>query len=310
MTWLTPDPGEHPAKKLRELLRSDETLVVPGVFHGLSALLARRAGAQAVYLSGAGYSASMGLPDIGLVTLDELARNARQIVRVTRMPLIVDADTGFGSALMVMRTVRELEGARCAAIQIEDQLDPKRCGHLDGKEVVPAEVMVEKVAAAREAAQHLVVVARTDTRSTHGLDEAIRRGIAYREAGADVIFPEALETEEEFASYAKAVPGPLLANMTEFGKSPLLPAARLGELGFRIVIFPVSAARIFSQLAGEFYDELLTTGTQEAWVDRMFTREQLYELIGYDDYAALDSTLARSTRDIARAGDPPGRDPA
>ncbi|MEX2274348.1 MAG: methylisocitrate lyase [Actinomycetota bacterium] len=302
MTWLTPDPGVHPAKRLREVLEGDRTVVVPGVFHGLSGLLAKRGGAEAIYLSGAGLSASMGMPDLGLITLDELAKAARQIVRVTRLPLIVDADTGFGSALMTMRTVRELEGARCAAIQIEDQVDPKRCGHLDGKQVVEQEVFVEKVAAARTSAQQLVVIARTDARSSHGFDEAVRRGLAYRAAGADVIFPEALETEDEFATYAREVPGPLLANMTEFGKGPLLPAGRLGELGFRLVLFPVSAARIFTKLAGEFYADLLATGTQQPWIDRMATREELYELVGYDDYAALDTQLARTEQDVERGG--------
>lgn len=293
MTWLTPDPGEHPAKTLRALLPGEGALIVPGVFHGLSALLAKRAGAEVAYLSGAGLSASMGMPDIGLVTLDELARSARQIVRVTRMPLIVDADTGFGSALNVMRTVRELEGARCAAIQIEDQEDPKRCGHLEGKRVTSAEAFAEKVAAAAQARQHLVVIARTDARATHGFDEAVRRGLAYREAGADVIFPEALETEEEFAAYAREVPGPLLANMTEFGKGPSLPAGRLGELGYRFVIFPVSAARIFANAAGAFYGDLLRDGTPGGWLERMMTREELYRLIGYDDYAELDRSLRR-----------------
>jgi methylisocitrate lyase len=143
MTWLTPAPGEHPAKRFREMLDSGETIVAPGVFNGLTALLAKRAGAKALYLSGAAFSSSMGMPDVGLFTLDELQRNARQIVRVTRIPLIVDADTGFGGALNVMRTVRELEGARCAAIQIEDQVDPKRCGHLDGKEVTSADTFAE-----------------------------------------------------------------------------------------------------------------------------------------------------------------------
>lgn len=293
MTWLTPDPGEHPAKRLRELLAGDEVLTVPGVFNGLTALLAVRAGARILYLSGAAFSASMGMPDVGLVTLDELARAARQIVRVTRVPLIVDADTGFGSALNVMRTVRELEGARCAAIQIEDQVDPKRCGHLGGKQVTTAEQMAEKVAAAAGAAGHLVVIARTDARATNGFDEAVHRGLAYREAGADVIFPEALETEEEFRAYAQAVPGPLLANMTEFGRSPQLSTERLGELGYRLVIFPVSAARIAAKQVGAMYADLVRDGVQGAWADRMMTREELYELIGYDAYAELDRSLAR-----------------
>jgi methylisocitrate lyase len=293
VTWLTPDPGEHPAKRLRELLAGDEVLTVPGVFNGLTALLAVRAGARVLYLSGAAFSASMGMPDVGLVTLDELARAARQIVRVTRVPLIVDADTGFGSALNVMRTVRELEGARCAAIQIEDQVDPKRCGHLEGKQVTTAEQMAEKVAAAAGAAGHLVVIARTDARATHGVDEAVRRGLAYREAGADVIFPEALETEDEFREYAQAVPGPLLANMTEFGRSPQLSTERLGELGYRIVIFPVSAARVAAKQVGAMYADLVRDGVQGAWMDQMMTRAELYELIGYDAYAELDRSLAR-----------------
>lgn len=293
MTWLTPDAADHPAKRFREMLDGGEPIVAPGVFNGLTAQLAMRAGGTALYLSGAAFSASMGMPDVGLFTLDELQRNARQIVRVTRAPLIVDADTGFGGALNVMRTVRELEGARCAAVQIEDQLDPKRCGHLDGKQVTSPDAFAEKIAAAAAARQHLVVVARTDARATDGFEEAVRRGLAYREAGADVIFPEALESEAEFASYAQAVPGPLLANMTEFGKSPNLPAARLFELGYRIVIFPVSAARVAARAAGAFYVDLLRDGVQSAWLDRMMTRDELYELIGYDDYAELDRNLSR-----------------
>lgn len=293
MTWLTPDPGEHPAKRLRALLEEGRALAVPGVFNGLTALLARQAGADVIYLSGAAFSASMGMPDVGLVTLDELARAARQIVRVTRLPLVVDADTGFGSALNVMRTVRELEGARCAAIQLEDQVDPKRCGHLDGKQVVAAEVFAEKVRAAATARQQLVVIARTDARATDGFDEAVRRGLAFRDAGADVIFPEALESEDEFAAYAKEVHGPLLANMTEFGKSPNLSVGRLSELGYRLVLFPVSAARVAALQVRAFYDDLLREGVQTPWLDRMLTREELYELIGYDDYAALDRDLAR-----------------
>ena len=297
MTWLTPDPGEHPARRLRALLDEDRALVVPGVSDGLTALLAKRAGAEVLYLSGAALSASMGMPDVGLVTLDELARAARQIVRVTRVPLIVDADTGFGSPLTVMRAVRELEGARGAAIQLEDQEDPKRCGHLEGKRVTSAEAFAEKVAAAARARQLLVVVARTDARATHGFEEAVRRGAMYREAGADVVFPEALESEEELAEYARRVPGPLLANMTEFGRTPLVPAARLAELGYRLIVFPVSAARVAARQVRAFYADLLREGTQTAWLDRMLTRDELYDLIGYDAYADLDRTLVRGGGD-------------
>jgi methylisocitrate lyase len=293
MTWLTPDPSEHPATRFRRMLETGEPILAPGVFNGLTALLAKRGGAHALYLSGAAFSASMGMPDVGLFTLDELQRNARQIVRVTRIPLIVDADTGFGSALNVMRAARELEGARCAAIQIEDQVDPKRCGHLEGKQVTTVDAFAEKVSAAAQARENLVVIARTDSRATDGFEQAVNRGLAYREAGADVIFPEALETEDEFAAYAKAVPGPLLANMTEYGKSPNLSGQRLAELGYRIVIFPVSAARVAAKTMAGFYEELLRDGIQSGWIDRMMTREELYELIGYDDYAELDRGLAR-----------------
>jgi methylisocitrate lyase len=294
MVWLTPDRGEHPAVRLRQRLERSDVLVVPGVFNGVSALLAQRAGAEAVYLSGAAFSASMGIPDIGLVTLDELARAARQIVRVTRLPTIVDADTGFGSAVMVMRTVRELEGARGAGIQIEDQVDPKRCGHLAGKEVTSSAAMAEKVAAAREAAQHLVVVARTDARATHDLDEAIRRGRLYVEAGADVIFPEALETEDEFAEYARAVNVPLLANMTEFGRTPFMTSSEFEALGYKMVIWPVSALRMAAKAQAELYDGIRKDGGTHRLIDRMQTRAELYATIGYHEYEALDSSIITS----------------
>jgi methylisocitrate lyase len=301
MVWLTPQERAHGADELRALLGRPGAQTVPGVFNGLTALLARRAGAQVAYLSGAAFSASMGLPDIGLVALEDLVRVTRQIVRVSGLPLIVDADTGFGSALNVMRTVRELEDAGAAAVQIEDQVDPKRCGHLDGKQVTTAAQMCEKVAAARTAAGSLVIVARTDARATHGFDESLARGRAYLEAGADVIFPEALETPDEFRAYAQGVDAPLLANMTEFGRSPALTAEELGALGYRLVIFPVSAARVAAFHVGAFYADLLREGSAQGWRDRMQTRADLYELIDYDAYAALDAAAA--------FGDVPGSGP-
>ncbi len=307
--WLTGSDAEHPARQLRRMLDRPVATTVPGVFNGLTALLARRAGATTAYLSGAALSASMGLPDVGLLTLDDLARTTRQIVRVTGLPLIVDADTGFGSALSVMRTVRELEDAGAAAVQIEDQVDPKRCGHLDGKQVTSAGLMREKVAGARAARRDLVVVARTDARSTHGFDEAVARGRDYLRAGADVIFPEALETRDEFREYASAVDGPLLANMTEFGRSPALTTRELAELGYRLVIFPVSAARVAALQVGAFYDDLLADGSAQAWLDRMQTRADLYDLIDYDAYARLDDGVARAVADTPVGGaesDAPG----
>jgi methylisocitrate lyase len=293
VTWLEPSARPEAGADLRRLLERERAVAMPGVFNGLTALLATRAGAEALYLSGAALSASMGLPDIGLLTVDDAVRTVRQITRVAHAPLVVDADTGFGGALSVMRAVRELEDAGAAAIQIEDQEDPKRCGHLDGKRVTDIARMEEKVAAAVAARREVVVIARTDARATEGMDGAIRRGLAYREAGADVIFPEALESEDEFAALSEAVPGPLLANMTEFGKSPNLSVVRLQDLGYRLVIFPVSAARVAAKQVRSFYRELLRDGDQHAWFGRMLTREELYELIGYDAYAELDRSLAR-----------------
>jgi methylisocitrate lyase len=292
MTWLTERPPEPAGDRLRALL-DDGTVAAPGVFNGLTALLAAEAGARAVYLSGAAFSASMGLPDVGLFTREEVVRAVAQIARAVATPVLVDADTGFGAPLDVMRTVRELEDAGAGAVQIEDQLDPKRCGHLAGKRVSELEAMLEKVRAAVAARRSTLVVARTDARATHGFDEAVRRGRAFREAGADVVFPEALETLEEFGAFADAVPGPLLANMTEFGKGPRLDVARLGELGYAIVIFPVSAARVAARQVRSFYADLLRDGTQAGWLDRMLTRDELYELIRYDDYAELDRSVSR-----------------
>jgi methylisocitrate lyase len=293
VTWLS-EPRRRPTGEgLRSLIEAGGTTAVPGVFNGLTALLASRAGARALYLSGGAFSASMGLPDVGLVTREELARAVAQIARVVSTPVIVDADTGFGGPLEVMRTIRELEDAGAAAVQIEDQLDPKRCGHLEGKRVSELEPMLEKVRAALAARRTTLVVGRSDARATHGFDEAVRRGRAFREAGADIVFPEALETEDEFEAYAREVPGPLLANMTEFGRSPRLDVARLEALGYALVVFPVSAARVAARQVRAFYEELLRAGSADGWLDRMLSRDELYELIRYDDYAELDRSVSR-----------------
>jgi methylisocitrate lyase len=297
VTWLTDRPSEPAGDRLRSLVdraSSDGRAVgVPGVFNGLTALLAARAGAPALYLSGGAFSASMGLPDVGLITRDELVRVVAQVARVAEPPLVVDADTGFGGPLEVMRTVRELEDAGGAGVQIEDQLDPKRCGHLPGKRVSGLEPMLEKVRAAVAARRSTLVVARTDARATDGLDEAISRGRAFAEAGADLVFPEALVSEDEFAEFARAVDAPLLANMTEFAVGPALDVASLGALGYRLVIFPVSASRVAAKQVERFYEDLVRDGTQAGWLDRMLTRDELYELIRYDDYAELDRSVSR-----------------
>jgi methylisocitrate lyase len=297
MVWLvTSPPAEHPGRQLRRLLATEDVLVAPGVFNALVARVAQRLGYRVLYFSGAAFSASLGLPDLGLFTLDELVEAVRWIVRATGLPVIVDADTGFGEALNVLRTVRELEAVGAAAIQIEDQVLPKRCGHLEGKEVIPAEAMAEKIAAAVQARRELLVVARTDARATHGLDEAIRRGRLYRAAGADIVFPEALTSEAEFRAFAEAVPGPLLANMTEFGKTPYFRVEQFRAWGYQIVIFPVTALRVAMKAVEQVLRDVLQKGTQVDWLDRMQTRTELYDLIGYADYEALDRRLAAETQ--------------
>ena len=296
MTWLLDGAAtESAGARFRCLLESPGATPVPGAFDGLSALIARKAGFDALYLSGAAFSASMGLPDVGLITLDELVDRTRRIVRVSGLPVLVDADTGFGEALNVVRTIKELEEAGAAAVQIEDQVSPKRCGHLDGKSVVPAEAFAEKIRAAAQARTDLVVVARTDAKALHGMDEAIRRARLYRDAGADVIFPEALESEDEFRTMADAVGPPLLANMTEFGKTPYLTVDRFGELGYNIVISPVTALRVAARAMESALADLKRDGTQEPRLDDMQTREELYRLIRYDGYRELDGRISSGT---------------
>jgi methylisocitrate lyase len=279
------------------LLHSEPVVVAPGVFSPLAAVVARRLGFSALYVSGAGFSASLALPDLGVFTLTELAEFVRRVYRACGLPLVVDADTGFGEALNVVAAVRELEWAGAAAVQLEDQPLPKKCGHLSGKSVVPPEEMARKVAAAASARRHTLIVARTDARAVEGLEGAVRRARLYREAGADVIFPEALESEEEFAEFARRVGGPLLANMTEFGRSPSLPARRLGELGYRLVIFPVTALRAAMKAAEDVLRVLREEGTQARVLDRLQTRAELYERIGYHDYEEWDAGLARRFRE-------------
>ena len=294
MSWLLDTAtDENHGTQLRQLLTTGNVLTVPGAFNPLTALIARKVGFDALYFSGAAFSASLGLPDLGLFTLDELAGAVRWMVKACDLPLIVDADTGFGEALNVMRAVKELEAAGAAAIQIEDQVLPKRCGHLEGKSVVSAEAFAEKVQAAVHARKDLLIVARTDARATHGLDEAIRRGHLYKEAGADIIFPEALESEEEFKAYADAVGGPLLANMTEFGKSPYLTVERLQELGYSIVIFPVTTLRVAAKTIEAVLSDIKAKGTQVDWLEHMQTRSELYQLIEYERYEELDRELSR-----------------
>ena len=290
-----------PADALRRLLARDGATAVAGVFDPLSALIAERAGFEALYFSGAAFSARLGIPDVGLFTLDELASAVRWVTRATRLPLIVDADTGFGEALNVYRTAAELEAAGAAAVQIEDQVMPKRCGHLDGKRVVDAADFAAKIRAADAARKSALIVARTDAKAVLGMDEAIRRGTAYREAGADVIFPEALESADEFGRYARAVDAPLLANMTEFGKTPYLTVDEFGALGYKLASFPATALRMAAGAMRDAMSALLADGTQARLLDKMQTRAELYDLIGYADYAERDRRFAEEGDGIGAA---------
>lgn len=269
-------------------LPKGEFLVVPGVYDAFSALVAEKVGFKALYLSGAALTSSMGLPDLGIITLDELAEAVRRIRRVTELPIIVDADTGFGEPLNVYRTVKVLEEAGASAIQIEDQRNPKKCGHLDQKEVVSAQEMVEKLVAALDARKESLIIARTDARGVTGIEDAIERAKIYVEAGADIIFPEALLNEDEFRYFAKSVNAPLLANMTEFGKTPYISAEKFKSMGYSMVIFPVTAFRAAAKALMETYSSLMKYGTQLPFLDKLMTRAEQYEVINYKFYEDLD----------------------
>jgi methylisocitrate lyase len=282
------------AAALRDLLRRPEAVAAVGAHDGMSAALARRAGFEALYLSGAALSASMALPDLGLLTLEDVRLAAQHVVRASGLPLIVDCDTGFGEALNVMRTVRELEGIGAACVQIEDQQFPKKCGHLSGKRLVSVDEMCRKVDAARRAADHLVVCARTDAAAV-SLDEAIARAQRYVQAGAELIFVEALESPEAIRRVRAEIEVPLLANMTEFGRTPQISLGEWSEYGYDIVIYPVSAFRVGSLAVERFYASLRANGHVGEFLPQMMTRADLYEVIRYHDYEALDSSIARST---------------
>ncbi|MFS0700812.1 methylisocitrate lyase [Cellulomonas sp. 179-A 4D5 NHS] len=275
---------------LRERLASGEILRVPGAFNPLSARLIEAKGFDAVYVSGAVVAADLGLPDIGLTTATEVAQRAGQIARVTDLPTLVDADTGFGEPMNVARTVQALEDAGVAGCHIEDQVNPKRCGHLDGKQVVDEATAVQRIRAAVEARRDpdFLIMARTDVRAVHGLDAAIERGRALVEAGADALFPEALLGEDELAAFRAAVDVPLLANMTEFGKGELLTTTRLAELGYTIALYPVTLLRLAMSAAERGLDEILRAGSQAGVVDAMQTRAELYDLVDYAGYGRFD----------------------
>ena len=287
-------PISSPGKVLRELV-SNEPILLPGVFNPISALCALKSGARGLYLSGAGISnAELGVPDIALATLGEFSETARRITSVCPIPVISDSDTGFGESWNVMRTVIEMERSGLAGIHLEDQVSPKRCGHLDGKELVTADQFASKIRAACSAKSDpsFWIIARTDARGVEGLEFAIDRAKKYVKAGADAIFPEGLQTVEEFRLFREAMKVPLLANMTEFGKTPIIPFSEFKTMGYEMVIYPMTGFRVMLKSLEEAYTELILTGSQKDLISKMRTRSELYEMIEYPRYEQLDRLWA------------------
>lgn len=288
-------PSQPAGERFRALVEAGGILPLPGAHNGMASLQARAAGFKALYLSGAAMTASMGLPDLGIITVDEVAFFIRQIARASGLPLLVDGDTGYGEALNVMHMVRTFEDAGAGAVHIEDQLLPKKCGHLNDKKLADAHDMAAKVAAAVKARRHLYVIARTDAAASEGLDGAVARAKLYLEAGADAIFPEALTTAEMFRAFAARMPGvPLLANMTEFGRTPFFTASEFEAMGYRMVIWPVSSLRVANKAQADLYAAIHRDGGTHNRIEAMQTRAELYDLIGLADYEALDASIVKT----------------
>jgi len=282
-------PTTTPGRRLRDAW-AKKAIAIPGVFNALAAKMAQEIGFSAVYLSGGALSAGSGVPDVGLLTLSEFVNEAQRLSSAVAIPLISDADTGFGEALNVERTVQLFEQAGVAGIHLEDQQMPKRCGHLSGKSLIEPVAMAAKIRAAVASKRdpEFVLIARTDARGVNGFDDAVDRAKRYLDAGADAIFPEALENKAEFERFATLVKAPLLANMTEFGKSPAFDVATLEQLGYRLILFPLTAFRVAMQAARETLANLFEKGTQTASLPKMLTRADLYDLLGYTGYESRD----------------------
>jgi methylisocitrate lyase len=288
-------PQISAGQRFRALIEHGGILQLPGTHNGMAALQARAAGFEALYLSGAAMTASMGLPDLGIITVDEVAFFIRQIARASGLPVLVDGDTGYGEVLNVMHMVRCFEDAGAGAVHVEDQLLPKKCGHLNDKKLADAHDMAAKVAAAARARRHLYLIARTDAASSEGLDGAVARAKLYLEAGADAIFPEALTSGEMFREFARRMGNvPLLANMTEFGRTPFFTSAEFREMGYRMVIWPVSSLRVANKAQANLFNALKRDGGTHNLVGEMQTRAELYELIGLKDYEALDASIVET----------------
>jgi methylisocitrate lyase len=288
-------PTAPAGERFRAALNNGGILQLPGAHNGMSAIQAKRAGFHALYLSGAAMTASMGLPDLGIITVDEVCFFIRQLARASGLPVLADGDTGYGEALNVMHMVRAFEDAGAGAVHIEDQLLPKKCGHLNDKKLADPHDMAAKVAAAARARRHLFLIARTDAAASEGIDGAVARAKLYIEAGADAIFPEALTTADMFREFAARMPGvKLLANMTEFGRTPFFTAEEFQAMGYAMVIWPVSSLRIANKASSDLYDAIKRDGGTHNMVDRMQTRAELYDLIGQHDYEALDASIVQT----------------
>ncbi|MBU3034973.1 methylisocitrate lyase [Tritonibacter mobilis] len=297
MTYLNADtlPQQSAGRRFRALMDQPGILRLPGAHNGQAALQARAAGFDGLYLSGAAMTASMGVPDLGIITVDEVSFFIRQIARASGLPLLVDGDTGYGEALNAMHMVRCFEESGAGAVHLEDQILPKKCGHLNDKRLLPAADMAAKVAAATRAARDLVVIARTDAAASEGVEGTVARSKLYIEAGADAIFTEALTSVEMFREIRAALPGVrLLANMTEFGRTPTLTAQEFEDLGYNMVIWPVSSLRVANRAQQRLYEALQRDGATTALLPEMQTRSELYQTIGLGEFEALDQSIIAS----------------
>ncbi len=297
MPYLVADdlPQTPAGQRFREALAAGGILQLPGAHNGMAAIQARNAGFAGVYLSGAAMTASMGLPDLGIITVDEVCFFIRQLARASGLPVLADGDTGYGEALNVMHMVRSFEDAGAAAVHIEDQVLPKKCGHLNDKRLADPHDMAAKVAAAACARRHLYLIARTDAAGSEGMDGAVARAKLYMEAGADAIFPEALTTADMFREFAARLPGvKLLANMTEFGRTPFFTAAEFEAMGYAMVIWPVSSFRVAAKASADLYAAIKKDGGTHNRIDHMQTRAELYDAIGLHEYEALDRSIVQT----------------
>ncbi len=288
-------PTQPAGERFRALLARPGILPLPGTHNGLASQQAKAAGFSACYLSGAAMTASMGLPDLGIITVDEVCFFIKQVTRASGLPVLVDGDTGYGEALNVMHMVRAFEDAGAAAVHLEDQILPKKCGHLNDKKLATPQDMAAKISAAAHARRHLYIIARTDAAASEGMDGAVARAKLYMEAGADAIFPEALNTEEMFREFARRMPGvPLLANMTEFGRTPFYTKDQFESFGYKMLIWPVTSLRVAALAQEKLYKSIMKDGGAQNCVDQMLTRKDLYATIDYEGFEALDATIVKT----------------